>query len=408
MDRRALSSVFSAALDAIEPAALVEAAIGRRQLKSIDQPITVLALGKAAAAMVVGLARVVAELRGVAVTPQRATLPSGVVGYVGSHPVPDRYSVIAGEALMAAAATAPSDGLVVCLLSGGGSALAEVPAAGLTIEDVADVTERLMRAGATIEELNSVRVAMSRIKGGGLAAAVESPHLITLAISDVGTASPAVIAAGPTLPAAAIDPLGVLGAYELHDVIAGRVGRIAGQFQGHDIADADFEIIADGETAARAAALAVAGSGGRPVTSSRVLGGEARVEARRIVSTSLDPGVVEIYWGETTVTVTGGGRGGRNHEAALAAAIELDGSPGVFLAGGTDGVDGYAVGAGAVVDGNTAAEGRDRGVDAAELLADNDSAAYFDVVSGRLGDGPTGTNVADLWMSSTDETYGTA
>lgn len=398
MDREGLSQVFGAALEAIEPSSLVDAAARRMGLESFGKPVTVLALGKAAAGMTSGLASVFDDIVGVAVTPEAATLPADVVGYVGAHPIPNGSSVTAGRALLAAASAAPSDALVVCLLSGGGSALAELPVSGVSIEQVALLTDRLLRAGASIEELNAVRVAFSQLKGGGLAAAVKSPHLVTLAISDVGRLPDAVIASGPTLQIDGPDPSGVFKKYGIAELLTGAVASAVQRSRRRDHLAGDFEVIASGETAARAAADAVAASGSRPLIAERVLSGEARDEARRIVAGRPGAGVVEVHWGETTVTVSGTGRGGRNHEAALAAAIALDGAPGIFLAAGTDGVDGSGGGAGAVVDGATAAEGRSAGVDAYELLADNDSGAFFDVVPGRLDVGPTGTNVADLWM----------
>lgn len=398
MDREGLSHAFGAALEAIEPSSLVEAAVRHRRLESFGKPVTVLALGKAAAGMVSGLGSVFEDIVGVAVTPDPAPFPADVVGYVGAHPIPNDSSVTAGQALLTAASAAPSDALVVCLLSGGGSALAEVPASGVSIEEVALVTDRLLRAGASIEELNAVRAALSQLKGGGLAAAVKSPHLVTLAISDVGRLPDAVIASGPTLPTDGPDPSGVLEKYGMAETLTGAVAGAVKRSRRRDHLTADFEVIANGETAARAAAAALVARGARPVIAKRLLAGEASDEARRVVAGRPGVGVVAVHWGETTVTVSGAGRGGRNHEAALAAAIVLDGGPGIFLAAGTDGVDGYGGGAGAVVDGATAADGRSVGVNADALLADNDSGAFFDVVPGRLDVGPTGTNVADLWM----------
>lgn len=397
MDAAGLRDVFAAALDALDPERLVAAAL------EADPPglgpVTVLGLGKAAAGMARGMTVLDNELTGVVVTPEPAALPPGLENVVGSHPVPDAASVAAGEALLASARRAPADGLLICLLSGGGSALAEVPVAPLTIADVAAVTEALMLAGAAIEELNAVRVALSNLKGGGLAAAAGAP-IETLAISDVAPLPAHVIASGPTLPFQGPDPDTVLRRYGLWDVVGSDVRRAIEAWQPRQVEAGKLRVLADGGVAAASAAAAIESAGERPVLASYNLAGEAGAEAVRVVQMGAPPGAVAVYWGETTVAVTGSGTGGRNHEAALAAAIELDGGPGVFLAAGTDGVDGSTTGAGAVVDGGTAAAGRAAGLDPLAFLTANDSGGFFDVVPGRIETGPTGTNVADLWLYS--------
>ncbi len=400
MDKAGLCEVFLAALGALDPERLVDAALREDRPDPDQHPVTVLGLGKAAAAMSRGLAAHYQELTGVVVTPEPAQLPEGLENVVGSHPVPGGSSVAAGHMLLAAAELAPAGSLVVCLLSGGGSALAESPRDGVSVEDIAGVTEALLLAGADIEDLNSVRVALSDLKGGGLAA-VTSARLVTLAISDVAPRGPHVIASGPTVESGANDPAGVLKRHGLWDIVAPGVRAAVEHWQPRRVAPGELRVIADGAVVAAAAAAAVANSGLRPVLAAHNLAGEARDEAVRVVDTGSPPGAVSIYWGETTVMVRGEGKGGRNHEAALAAAITLDGEAGVFLAGGTDGVDGSSGGAGAVVDGATARAARESGLDPARYLEANDSGGFFDVVPGRIDTGPTGTNVADLWLFST-------
>ncbi len=396
-----LTIVFREAIAALDPARLVAEALRRRRLDPGRDPVTVLALGKAAARMADGVATLFGDgISGVAVTSEPADLPAGIVGFVGSHPIPDARSVAAGEALLAAAAAAPAGGLVICLVSGGGSALAEVPLPGLAIDDLAALTEGLLRSGASITEINTVRRGLSQLKGGGLARVVASPRLVTLAISDVGAAAPATIASGPTLPVAedraAVGE--VLARYQLQATLPPGVLASAARPAPAATAPSDFEIIADGSTAARAAGAAAEARGRSAHIVDQPLSGEARQVAREVVAAGSFEHDLAIYWGETTVTVTGAGRGGRNHEAALAAAIAIAGSPAAFLAGGTDGIDGLTPGAGAAVDGNTLAEARALGIDPVAALAANDSGGFFDVVPGRIVTGPTGTNVADLWL----------
>ena len=403
MDKSQLTSVFRTTIAALDPADLVAAALHRRGLDKGELPVTVLALGKAAAGMVDGAGRVFgARMSGVAVGPHSVELPPQVAGFVGSHPVPDVSSVVAGEALLAAAAAAPVDGLVVCLVSGGGSALVEAPVAGISIGDVAALTERLLVSGAPIAELNVVRRALSRIKGGGLAAAIRSPRLVTLAISDVGVAPPEAIASGPTL-APTPEPgraRWILEQYGLLDGLEPALLRALDQETPPVIRSQDFAVIADGTTAAEAAGAAVAAMGLRAHVVAEPLSGEARDTAVRVVAAGTHSADVAVYWGETTVTVTGTGSGGRNHEAALAAALAIGDRPGAFLAGGTDGIDGSTAAAGAVVDSSTVVVGRAAGLDPSGYLEANDSGGFFAAVPGQIVTGPTGTNVADLWLCS--------
>lgn len=401
MDKAGLREVFRAALSALDPEGLVDAALRADRPDPGRHPVTVLGLGKAAAAMARGLARHYPDVTGVVVTPEPAELPDGLRNLVGSHPVPDLSSAAAGEALLDAAQQAPVGSLAVCLLSGGGSALAESPRNGIAMSDISSVTESLMLAGADIEDLNAVRVALSNLKGGGLAAATQA-NLVTLAISDVAPLGAHVIASGPTAGRGEADPGEVLRRHGLWDAISPTMRAAVDGWEPHRIDGGELRVVADGAMAATAAAAAVEGAGLRPVLAAHNLAGEARDEAVRVIDRATPPGAVSIYWGETTVTVIGSGTGGRNHEAALAAAIALDGDAGAFLAAGTDGVDGTTTGAGAVVDGATAASARQSGLDPAAYLEANDSGAFFGLVPGRIETGPTGTNVADLWLYSVD------
>ncbi|MCP3975907.1 MAG: DUF4147 domain-containing protein [bacterium] len=405
MHAEQLTMMFQAAVAAVDPEELVEAALRRRQLDPKGGPVTVLALGKASAGMVWGTHRVFGDsLSGVAVLAAEADLPDGVRGYVGSHPIPDEASVVAGEALVEAAGSAPLGSLVLCLVSGGGSALAEVPAPGVSIGDLATVNRLLLESGAAIDEVNAVRRRLSQLKSGGLARHVQTADLVTLAISDVGAAGADTIASGPTVVCPeAHDPLEVLRARDLADVMPPAVLAVLAQAAPAVRSNHVVDVIADGATAAAAAVVTANRLGLSSTIAERPLAGEASDEARRVVADTRSRRVdVVVHAGETTVTVTGSGKGGRNHEAALAAAMELDGRPGAFLAAGTDGVDGMAPGAGAVVDGQTASMAREAGLEPGDYLNNNDSGGFFDLVPGRIVTGPTGTNVADIWLAGSD------
>ncbi|NND03330.1 MAG: DUF4147 domain-containing protein [Acidimicrobiia bacterium] len=397
MDKVGLREVFAAALEALEPERLVHAALRSDPLEAGPFPVTVLGLGKAAAAMARGVAHHFEDVSGVVITLEPAAVPDGLVNIVGSHPTVDESSVAAGYALLDAAHRAPAGSLAICLLSGGGSALAEVPRGDVSVAELASISDSLMLAGANIEELNSVRAALSKIKGGGLAAAT-SARLVTLAISDVAPLPARLIASGPTCPPAGLDPASVLEKFAMTDSVTPAVRSAVEQWVPRLGKGDEIRVIADGALAATAAAAAVEATGRRAVVAAHNLAGEARREAERVILAGAPDNAVCIHWGETTVTVTGNGTGGRNHEAALAAAIALDGEAGVFLAAGTDGIDGTTNGAGAVVDGSTAQDARVRGLDPVAFLHANDSGGFFDMVPGRIDTGPTGTNVADLWL----------
>jgi glycerate 2-kinase len=364
--------------------------------------VVVLALGKAAIGMSWGVADVAGRrLRGVVVADHEGPVPAGLGLIVGGHPLPTAASLLGGEALLEAAAEAGPDDLVVCVVSGGGSALAEAPVPGVALDDLRAATDLLLRSGATIDEINAVRTSLSRLKGGGLAAAVAPARSLTLVISDVVGDGLDVIASGPTVAAngAAERAHEVLAHHGLLDAVPDSVASIIRVGAERPRATGDeIEVVASHRHVAEAAAESVRNEGLTAAILDTELMGEAAATARAVLGVD-HPAQVHVYSGETTVVVRGGGRGGRNHEAALAAAITLDGTEGrAFLAAGTDGVDGYAEGAGAVVDGTTVARARWLGIDPQAMLEDNDSGGFFDRVPGRIETGPTGTNVGDLWL----------
>ena len=354
--------------------------------------ILVLAVGKAAAGMAAAAERHFGDkAEGLAVIPQGLSAPLERMAVVrAGHPLLDGNSVEAAERLIALASEAQDGDLVLVLLSGGASALACLPGAGLSLADKSALTERLLRSGAAIDEVNLVRRHLSLIKGGRLGQAAAPARLVTLALSDVVGDRPEAIGSGPTVA----DPLNleqaraVLARYEIEAPSNGW-SETAKEVAG------DYRIVACNGDALRAAAEEARRLGFEP----RLIEDEAS-EARDAgwshsqIVLGLPPGTALISGGEVVVTVRGPGRGGPNQEYALGAALALAGRPGIFgLAADTDGIDGRSKAAGAFFDGGTIA--RFHG-DPRSLLEANDSGRLFETLGDLLVTGPTGTNVNDL------------
>ena len=360
--RRQLEMVLRAGVTAVDPERLVADRLQNGPTLPEHAGLVVLAVGKAAAGMVRGAVQALGtEARGVAV----CTAPAEFSGFdviVGDHPIPGPGSFEAGFRLMAAAAAAGPDDLVLVLLSGGASAMAEVAAPGVSQQQIIEATSSLLVSGKPIAEINQHRTVLSALKGGGLTAAALPSQLMTLAISDVVDASPSTIGSGPST--------------------------------GSDL----FEVIADGSTAARAAAQACQEAGLVTEMLADPIGGPASSAGRRLgrASVRLTEASALVGFGETTVRVEGKGRGGRNQEFALTAAFEIFGTSALVGSIGTDGVDGPTDNAGAIVDGTTIERGVVLGLDAATHLATHDSATFLEAVGDVLVTGPTGTNVGDL------------
>ncbi len=350
----------------------------------------VLALGKAA----VPMARVVERdwegpLAGLAVTRHGdETRLERIDAMTAAHPVPDEASVIAAQDLIRLAEEAGSDDLVLVLLSGGASSLACLPGEGLFLEEKQQLTEALLRSGASIGEVNAVRRHLSRIKGGRLAKAATPARLLTLAISDVAGDAPEDVGSGPT----AADPTGIAGA----QAILRRYGIEPpgkGWSESMKLVAGDYRIVARNRDALDAAAARAAALGYEPLIVDAA--GEARDAGRAhaALARTLAPGSALISGGELDVAVTGQGRGGPNQEYALAAALDLQRSGTSGLAADTDGIDGTGTAAGARFDGDTIQRSRR---DARAALADNDTGGYFASLGDLFETGPTGTNVSDL------------
>lgn len=323
---------------------------------------------------------------------------------VGDHPYPGRSSLAAGRAALRLVGEGRSDELLLVLVSGGGSSLMEVPARGITFEDLQKVGRTLVTGGVPITEMNILRRHLSAVKNGGVIEASRARSAASLLISDVVDGPPSAIASGPTLGDGTTvdDALAVLSDYRLQD----RVPRSVVKYLGGSsrscspAGEHPFQVIADGPGAAAAARGRLEEDGLRTRISTGPVVGEAEEAARSVVAGSV-PGLVDVCWGETTVRIDtpSPGRGGRNQHAALVAAgrLRMRGR-GVFGAFATDGIDGDSRAAGGVVDAGTVARGKAAGLDWRERLGSFDSSPYLEACGDLIITGPTGANVGDLWL----------
>ena len=418
--RATMLEILEGALNEVEPDRAVRRAFRHTETglevagvgldtTAIDR-VHLLAFGKAAPAMA---RAAVDELRGLnigglVISNHAEPLPVGLDLQITGHPLPDERSAEAARTSLDLLQRAGEQDLVLCLISGGGSALLELPAAGISMADEQATVDLLLSCGADIEELNTVRKHLSAIKGGRLAEAAAPARLCTLILSDVVGNRLDVIASGPSVPdpTTYADALEVLDRYGLHHRVPAPIVAhlVAGSSESIDetpktpYARQLLTIVGDGRAAAEGAAE-VARRAGLPATiATTTMTGDARTRAFECLQEVKEQGVT-IFAGETTVKVVGTGRGGRNQEAALAAAHVLAGDSSiVFATFGTDGVDGPTEAAGAIVDGDTIARGSAQGLDAERYLANNDSGPYLAATGDLLVTGPTGTNVGDLWI----------
>ena len=401
-----LLAAYDAAVAACDPEAAVADVVsfggdgitvgGERFDRAAPGDIVVVAIGKAASAMVRGVVSVLGPVRGLAVSNHVEACPVPLM--VGAHPVPDETSLECGESLLSFVGSLVSTDVVVYLISGGGSSVAVAPVVGVSLGDLADLNRVLMTAGIPIGEMNEVRASVSRIKGGRLAAACGAGRSVTLVLSDVVGEGPTHVASGPTLGAGlGASAAAVVASHQIEDALPVSAIAAISDPSAAVAQDEPFSVVGSTEVAAGAAARYLMSHGVPSEIVTTQLEGEARVEARRLIH-GADRRVVAIATGETTVAVVGDGVGGRNQEAALSAAIALSGDDTVFLACGTDGIDGPTPAAGAVVDGQTAARAQTLGLDLERALARNDSYPVLAALDAVVTRGDTGTNVADLWM----------
>jgi glycerate 2-kinase len=412
--RPLLRQMFEAAVEAAAPSRCVPPylpppPIGRT---------VVVGAGKAAASM----ARAVedhwpagAPLSGLVVTRYGHGLePSGRIEVVeASHPVPDAAGLLAASRILDLVQGLTADDLVLCLVSGGGSALLALPAPGVDLADKQAVNRALLRSGAAIQDMNCVRKHLSAIKGGRLAAAATPAALVSLVISDVPGDDPSVIASGPTVPdrTTLADARAILARYGITPPAAVLARLRDPAAETPKPGDAAFArartvIVATPQASLEAAAAVARAAGVTPVILGDAIEGEAAEVARVMAGIARQcgkhgqpagPPCVLLSGGETTVTMRGDGRGGRNAEFLLALAVALDGHAGIHaIACDTDGIDGTEDNAGAWLAPDSVARATRTGIDARARLADNDGYGVFAGLDDLVITGPTRTNVNDF------------
>jgi len=330
-----------------------------------------------------------------------------------AHPVPDLAGREAAERILKLVQGLSADDLVLFLVSGGGSALLALPAPGLTLTDKQAINKALLKSGANITEMNCVRKHLSAVKGGRLAAACAPAKVVTLAISDIPGDDPAVIASGPTVadPTTFADALAILDKYRITEPLTVvnhlRAAREETPKPGDPrLAGTELHMVATPQMSLEAAAEVARKSGVTPLILGDAIEGESREVAlvhagiARQVKRHGQPAkapCVLLSGGETTVTVRGRGRGGRNAEFLLALAVALNAESGISaLAGDTDGVDGTEDNAGAVLTPDSLSRAAARNLDAKAMLADNDGYSFFSGLGDLVITGPTLTNVNDF------------
>jgi len=409
--RELLRKMFDAAVNAAQPEHCIPPhlpALPRGRL-------LVIGAGKASAAMAKAVEEHWAgELSGLVVTRYGYAAPCRRIEIVeAAHPVPDAAGLMAARRILDLVQRLSTEDLVLCLISGGGSSLLVLPAEGLTLEDKQAVNMALLKSGASISEMNCVRRHLSTIKGGRLAAACHPAKVVTLLISDVPGDNPIDIASGPTVPdpTTCADALDIIKRYGIE--VSRKVVNILESGRGETVkpgdprlAGIDTRMIATPQMALEAAA-AVARDAGIPA---HILGdsieGEARDVGKVIAGIALQvaqrgqpfaPPCILLSGGETTVTVRGSGRGGRNVEFLLSLGVALDGHAGIFaIAGDTDGVDGQEEIAGATLSPDSLARAWAKGIRPKDSLANNDGHGFFGALGDSLVTGPTMTNVNDF------------
>ena len=409
--RSLLRRLFDAAIAAADPAKIVP-----RHLPRPPRGRTiVVGAGKASAAMALAFERNWSgELSGLVVTRYGHGAPCKRIEIIeAAHPVPDERGEAAARRILDLVKGLTQDDLVLALISGGGSALLSAPAEGLSLADKQAVNRALLVSGASIDEMNCVRKHLSRIKGGRLAAAAYPARVFTLLISDVPGDDPAIVASGPTVadPTTFADARSILAKYGISPppVVTAHLAEARDETPKPGdarLARAEIHVIATPQGSLTAAAEAARSAGVAPLILGDAVEGESREVARvfagmarqvRKYGQPIPPPCVLLSGGETTVTLRGKGRGGRNVEFLLALVLALHGQPQTWaIAGDTDGVDGAEEIAGAIVTPDTLDRAARAQLRAADSLADNDAHAFFEALGDQVITGPTLTNVNDF------------
>lgn len=409
--RAFLRRLFDAAIAAADPAKLVP-----RHLPAEPRGRTiVVGAGKATAAMARAFEQQWSgELSGLVVTRYGYSAPSKRIEVVeAAHPVPDARGEQAARRILELVRGLTEEDLVVALISGGGSALLSAPAEGLSLADKQAVNRALLASGASIEEINCVRKHLSAIKGGRLAVAAYPARVVTLLISDVPGDDPSVIASGPTVadPTTYADARAILAKYGITPPPAVQSHLMSARDETPKpgdvrLARAEIHLIATPQASLMAAAEVAKSERVTPLVLGDSIEGESREVARVLAGIArqvhqygqpIPAPCVLLSGGETTVTVRGKGRGGRNVEFLLALALALRGQSQTWaIAGDTDGVDGAEEIAGAIITPDTLDRAARRGVRAADCLANNDGHGFFETLGDQVVTGPTLTNVNDF------------
>ncbi len=431
--RRDAMEILKAAVEAVEPGDAIRKSLNvegeRLQCGGI-----VLDLGSYSHVFVVGggkasgaMAQAIEELLGSRISKGVVNVLNGTEGLYdlqkielngASHPVPDEESVSGVGRMLSILDESGEDDLIIVLISGGGSSLMTYPAEGVRLSDVQETTDLLLRSGATINELNAVRKHLSAVKGGQMARRAQPATVLSLILSDVVGDPLDTIASGPTAPDRTTfkDAKDVLKRYGLWEkapiAVKNRLDRgTNGELEetpkpGDGAFESVYNVVVGSNLTAAEAAVGKASTlgYGSMLLSTMVEGEASQVGAalagvtKEVAATGnpIKPPAAIIVGGETTVTVVGPGRGGRNQELALGAAMKIEGLDAVIAALATDGIDGPTEAAGAIADGTTIARARAVGLDAGRSLSENDSHGFFSALGDALLTGPTGTNVNDL------------
>jgi len=403
--------IINYAIEESLPDVSVKEALSKMELKS---NIYLLSIGKAAWRMAKAAYEILNDrvVKGIVITKYNHTegeISSSIEIYEAGHPYPDENSLKATQKAMEMAKRLKEKDTLLFLISGGGSALFEYPLEGVTLEDIVNITKELMKKGANIYELNTVRKHLSAVKGGRFAKIVSPAKIVALVLSDVLGDKLDIIASGPAYPDSTTseEALEVIERYNIR--INPLVKKAISIETPKSVDNAKHSIIASVKTACFAAKEMAERLGYNTLLLSTRIQGEAREVAKVFAAILKDmkesdipikkPAAV-IAGGETTVTVKGNGKGGRNQELALSLAIEIEGIEGItFASVGTDGTDGPTDAAGGIVDGSTAKILRNKGFDPKTLLENNDSYTALKVANALLMTGPTGTNVNDIIIS---------
>lgn len=406
-----LTSLFNAAVRAADPLTGIRAHLPAKP----KGRTLVVGAGKGSAQMAAALESCWdGPLEGVVVTRYGFGAPCKRIEIIeAAHPVPDAAGLVASRRLLKHVEGLTEDDLVIALISGGGSALLPSPAGSLSIEDEIAVNKALLASGAPISAMNTIRKHLSTIKGGRLAAAAYPARVVSLVVSDIPGDDPALVASGPTVPGRGTrsDALDLIRLHRINLPAAVIAHIEQAQSEAPRPDDPRFvrnevHLIASAGVSLEAAAAAAREGGVEAAILSDAIEGEAREAAhvhaalaREVLfrNRPFTKPVVLLSGGETTVTLTGKGKGGRNSEFLLSLAIDIDGASGIqAIAADTDGIDGSEDNAGAFADGTTASRLRQAGLVPAEMLKNNDAWTAFNAIGDLFVPGPTGTNVNDF------------